>query len=88
MGFLISFFKLMFDALSFGGISFGVLIVCSFIVFPPSLKDERYQFCGFFGTFIALLSIAMMLLSGKYSNRPVSNRRSYTPWTWWRLEGR
>ena len=57
-------------------ISFGVLI-CLYSI-SPSLKDERYQFCGFFG-FCCKLSIAMMLLSGKYSNRPVSNRRSYTP---------
>ena len=87
MGFFISLFKLLFDALSFGGISFAILIVCSFIVFPPSLEDERYYFCAFFGTFISILSIVMMLLSGKYSNRPISNRSSYTPWTWWRLKG-
>ena len=86
MGIFLSLFKLLLDAFSFCGISLGILIICSFIVLPPSLKDERYEFCGFFATFITLLSIAMMVLSGKYSNKPISNRSSYTPWTWWRLQ--
>ena len=36
--------------------------------------------------FVFLLSIAMMCLSGKYFKNPVSNTRSYTPWTWWKLK--
>tara|TARA_B100001093_G_C26362739_1_gene815245 strand:- start:298 stop:558 length:261 start_codon:yes stop_codon:yes gene_type:complete len=86
MAILMNLFKLLFDSISFGGISFLVLLISSFMVFPPSLKGERYYIVGYFSTFICVLSLVMMLLSGKYSNRPISNTSSYTPWTWWRLQ--
>lgn len=78
--------KLLFDAVVFGFICFIFLLVAAFIVFPKPIKGYEFHMSGSLAIFVFLLSIAMMCLSGKYFKNPVSNTRSYTPWTWWKLK--
>jgi hypothetical protein len=50
-----------------------------------AIYNERFLYCLNLSMIIFILSIAMMIYSGKYSSNPVHNSRSRTPWTWWKI---
>lgn len=77
---------LLYDALSFGLLIFVCSIISSYVVIPSSLQNSRLEYSAHISLTIIILSIVMMIFSGKYSDKPVQNTRSMTPWTWWKLD--
>ncbi len=80
-----NFLLVFHDAFIFALCFFISAYIASLIILPKVLYNDRFLYCLNLSLIIFILSIAMMMYSGKYSSNPVHNSRSRTPWTWWKI---
>ena len=80
------FQKTFYDAFVFAIICFIIFWLSTKVVWPKQLEGSDVEMALYFGVSIFLLSFVMMCMSGKYSNNPITNHASYTPWTWWKFK--
>jgi uncharacterized membrane-anchored protein len=76
----------LFDSFIFASFIFICSIIASFICVPKAIADDKWRYGLNLALLVFILSIFMMVLSRKYSDNPVQNSRSRTPWTWWTLK--